>query len=58
MPRTATVKKLRPLPEFPLDSHPEVSLDFTRVKQDLREMDRSLQQFLEIATSQEAMKNR
>src|SRR5450631_681553 len=33
MPRTATIKKLRPLPEFPLDSHPEVSLDFTRVKQ-------------------------
>ena len=33
MPRTATVKKLRPQPEFPLDSHPEVSLDFTRVKQ-------------------------
>src|SRR5690349_8180510 len=33
MPRTATVKKLRPLPEFPLDSHPEISLDFTRVKQ-------------------------
>src|SRR5207244_9796275 len=35
MPRTATVKKLRPLPEFPLDSHPEVSLDFMRVKQHL-----------------------
>ncbi|MGZ5103250.1 MAG: type III PLP-dependent enzyme, partial [Usitatibacter sp.] len=33
MPRTATVKRLRPQPEFPLDSHPEVSLDFTRVKQ-------------------------
>jgi len=33
MPRTATVKKLRPQPEFPLDSHPETSLDFTRVKQ-------------------------
>ena len=33
MPRTATVKKIRPQPEFPLDSHPEVSLDFTRVKQ-------------------------
>ena len=32
MPRTATVKKLRPQPEFPLDSHPEVSLDFDRVK--------------------------
>src|SRR3974377_1853421 len=33
MPRTATVKRLRPQPEFPLDSHPEVSLDFARVKQ-------------------------
>ena len=33
MPRTATVKKLRPSPEFPLDTHPEVSLDFGRVKQ-------------------------
>src|SRR3981081_2369854 len=33
MPRTATIKKIRPQPEFPLDSHPEVSLDFTRVKQ-------------------------
>ena len=33
MPRSATVKKLRPQPEFPLDTHPEVSLDFTRVKQ-------------------------
>src|SRR3954466_981747 len=33
MPRTATVRKLRPQPVFPLDSHPEVSLDFTRVKQ-------------------------
>ena len=33
MPRTATIKKLRPIPEFPLDSHPEVSLDFSRVKQ-------------------------
>src|SRR6185503_10233832 len=33
MPRTATIKKLRPIPEFPLDSHPEISLDFTRVKQ-------------------------
>src|SRR5437016_8274660 len=33
MPRTAAVKRLRPQPEFPLDSHPEVSLDFTRVKQ-------------------------
>jgi ornithine decarboxylase len=33
MPRTATIKRLRPTPEFPLDSHPEVSLDFTRVKQ-------------------------
>src|SRR6476646_9090485 len=33
MPRTATVKKIRPQPEFPLDSHPEVSLDFTRLKQ-------------------------
>ena len=27
MPR-AVVKKLRPTPEFPLDTHPEVSLDF------------------------------
>src|SRR4026209_876379 len=36
MPRTATVKKLRPQPEFPLDSHPEVSLDFTHVKQYLQ----------------------
>ena len=35
MPRTATIKRLRPTPEFPLDSHPEVSLDFTRVKQHL-----------------------
>src|SRR5216117_525735 len=35
MPRTATIKKLRPLPEFPLDSHPEVSLDFMRVKRHL-----------------------
>ena len=35
MPRTATIKKLRPQPEFPLDTHPEVSLDFTRVKQHL-----------------------
>src|SRR5689334_21536976 len=33
MHRTAKVKKLRPQPEFPLDSHPAVSLDFTRVKQ-------------------------
>ena len=33
MPRTATIKRLRPQPEFPLDSHPEVSLDFTRLKQ-------------------------
>jgi ornithine decarboxylase len=33
MPRTATIKKLRPLPDFPLDTHPEVSLDFSRVKQ-------------------------
>ena len=33
MARTATIKKLRPQPEFPLDTHPEVSLDFTRVKQ-------------------------
>ena len=32
MPR-AVVKKLRPVPEFPLDSHPEVSLDFGAVKQ-------------------------
>ena len=32
MPR-AVVKKLRPAPEYPLDTHPEVSLDFTRVKQ-------------------------
>src|SRR5262245_52060626 len=31
-PRSATVKRLRPQPEFPLDSHPEVSLDFERVK--------------------------
>src|SRR3954447_18884269 len=36
MPRTATVRKLRPQPVFPLDSHPEVSLDFTRVKQYLQ----------------------
>src|SRR5205814_9867847 len=35
MPRTATIKKLRPTPDFPLDTHPEVSLDFTRVKQHL-----------------------
>ena len=35
MPRTATVKRIRPQPEFPLDTHPEVSLDFTRVKQHL-----------------------
>src|SRR5947208_1743052 len=35
MPRTATIKRLRPTPEFPLDTHPEVSLDFTRVKQHL-----------------------
>jgi ornithine decarboxylase len=33
MARTATIKQLRPQPEFPLDTHPEVSLDFTRVKQ-------------------------
>ncbi len=33
MPRTATIKKLRPTPDFPLDTHPEVSLDFSRVKQ-------------------------
>src|SRR5260221_1749149 len=33
MPQPATIKKIRPQPEFPLDSHPEVSLDFTRVKQ-------------------------
>ena len=32
MPR-AVVKKLRPTPEFPLDTHPEVSLDFGSVKQ-------------------------
>ncbi len=32
MPR-AVVKKLRPTPEFPLDTHPEVSLDFGAVKQ-------------------------
>ena len=36
MPRTATVRKLRPQPVFPLDSHPEVSLDFMRVKQYLQ----------------------
>src|SRR5438067_10468969 len=35
MPRTATINKLRPTPDFPLDSHPEVSLDFMRVKQHL-----------------------
>src|SRR5438045_9264951 len=35
MARTATIKQLRPQPEFPLDTHPEVSLDFTRVKQHL-----------------------
>jgi ornithine decarboxylase len=33
MARTATIKQIRPQPEFPLDTHPEVSLDFTRVKQ-------------------------
>src|SRR6187455_247101 len=32
MPRSATVKKIRPQPDFPLDTHPEVSLDFDRVK--------------------------
>ena len=32
MPRAATVKKIRPLPDFPLDTHPEVSIDFDRVK--------------------------
>jgi ornithine decarboxylase len=32
MPR-AVVKKLRPTPDFPLDTHPEVSLDFVAVKQ-------------------------
>jgi ornithine decarboxylase len=35
MPRTATVKKIRPQPDFPLDTHPEVSLDFERVKKHL-----------------------
>ena len=32
MPRSATVKKIRPQPDFPLDTHAEVSLDFERVK--------------------------
>jgi ornithine decarboxylase len=33
MPRTATVKKFRPSLDFPVDTHPEDSLDFGRVKQ-------------------------
>jgi ornithine decarboxylase len=33
MPRSATVNKLRPRSEYAFDTHPEVSLDFGRLKQ-------------------------